>query len=294
MGKLCSASVGKIGLVSCHLNSGRPLRSPAIYFFGHFHLRRTGTQPPRTPFLGTVFGGHKIPSFVTESHQSVPLSRFFFLFTFCGVLSSPWQQPPSVRKRLIRSCEMRNGSSLAAWIHCEFATCGNRQTSMTPCGVEPDAVDKEFAKEKGRFVLALALVLPKRSIKKGKTSNRNQLVTCLQYWIKFDVFRLTCQSCFAKVLADLKEKPDRDLFCMYTSASGLESSVPFPLPESFVWMSMPEKWKTQLDIHHKRDDKQHLTPVRPSQRSHPPLLTGRVITTRFVRRQQAHPSQIGP
>lgn len=29
---------------------------------------------------------------------------------------------------------------------------------MTTCGAEPDAVDKETAKEKGRYVLALPLV----------------------------------------------------------------------------------------------------------------------------------------
>lgn len=99
MGKLCSASIGKNRLVSCHLNSGRPLRSPAcytLYFFGHFHLGRTGTQPPRTPFLGTVFGGHRIPSFVTESHQWVPFSRFLFLVYF---LWSPFLSLATTTKR---------------------------------------------------------------------------------------------------------------------------------------------------------------------------------------------------
>lgn len=45
---------------------------------------------------------------------------------------------------------------------------------MTTCDAEPDAVDKE----KGRFALALSLVLPERSI---KMSNRTQLSACLQH-----------------------------------------------------------------------------------------------------------------
>lgn len=99
MGKLCSASVGKNRLVSCHLNSGRPLRSPAcytMYFFGHFHLGRIGTQPPRTPFSWYRLWRPQNPLLPYRISSVGSLFAFFLLVYF---LWSPFLSLVTATKR---------------------------------------------------------------------------------------------------------------------------------------------------------------------------------------------------